>query len=57
MITEETLGWTTTARKVFPIPFGRGEGQGEGIDGNMPIGRSFPLTPALCPAAGERENR
>ena len=28
-----------------------------GIEGNMPIGRSFPLTPALSLAAGERENR
>ena len=37
------MGWTTVARNVFPLPFGRGEGQGEGIHGNMPIGRSFPL--------------
>ena len=41
-----------SSRNVFPLPFGTGEGQGERIDGNMPIGRSFPLSPA----AEEREN-
>ena len=55
--TEETLGWATDARSRFPLPFGRGEGQGEGIHANMPTGRSFPLTPAFSPSAGERENR
>ena len=56
-ILKETVGWATTDRNVFPLPFGRGEGQGEGIHENMPIDRSFPLTPALSPSAGERENR
>ena len=51
------MGWTTDARIGFPLPFGRGEGQGEGIDENTPTGCSFPLTPALSPSAGERENR
>ena len=47
--TKETVGWTTDARNGFPLPFGRGEGQGEGIHEKMPTGRSFPLTPAPLP--------
>ena len=54
---EETAGWATNARIGFPLPFGRGEGQGEGIHENTPTGSRFPLTPALSPSAGERMNR
>ena len=57
LLTEETVRWATHPRNAFPLPFGRGEGQGEGSHENMPTGRSFPLTPALSPSAGERENR
>ena len=52
-ITEETVGWATDALIGFPLPFGRGEGQGEGSHENFSAGRSFPLTLS----AGERENR
>ncbi len=42
----------------FPLPFGRGEGQGEGTSGDRLDAdpRTFPLTPALSPSAGERES-
>ena len=56
-VTEETVGLATVACDGFPLPFGRGEGQGEGTHEKMPTGRSFPFTPALSPSAGERENR
>ena len=56
-VTKETVGWTTDARNGFPLPFGRGEGQGEGTNENTPTGSTFPLSPALSPSAGERENR
>ena len=51
------MGWATDERIGFPLPFGRGEGQGEGIHENEKTGRSFPLTPALSPSTGERVNR
>ena len=54
---KETEGGTTDERNAFPLPFGRGEGQGEGANENTPPGSTFPLTPALSPSAGERENR
>ena len=57
LLTEETVGWATVARNGFPLPFGRGEGQGEGIHESEKTGRNFPLTPALSPSEGERENR
>ena len=43
---------------VFPLPFGRGEGPREGCVGCWMFGalHTFPLTPALSHAAGEREN-
>ena len=56
-VTKESVGETTGARNGFPLPFIRGEGQGEGMHKNTPTGSSFPLTPALFPSAGERENR
>ena len=56
-VAEESAGWTTHARSGFPLPFGRGEGQGEGSREKPLTGRAFPLTPALSPSAGERENR
>ena len=34
MDTAETVGWTTDARNGFPLPFGRGEGQGDGSSTN-----------------------
>ena len=40
---EQTVRWATDARDGFPLPFGRGEGQGEGILENTPTGRRFPL--------------
>ena len=45
----------------FPLPFGRGEGQGEGfaVTSNRAIADDEnlgPLTPALSPSKGEREN-
>ena len=55
-LNQEAVEWATDVRNVFPLPFGRGEGQGEGIRENTPTGRSFLLTPALSPSAGEREN-
>jgi len=45
--TGETAGWMTNARSGFPLPFGRGEGQGEGSRGKLPSGRAFPLPPNL----------
>ena len=45
------------ARSGFPLPFGRGEGQGEGLRENTLTGKAFPLTPTLSPTAGEREVR
>ena len=41
---------------VFPLPFRRGEGKGEGLLQNPPTTGSLPLTPALSPSAGETEN-
>ena len=49
LLIEKTVGWMTDARNGFPLPFGRGEGQGEGIHENMPTGRSFPLTSTHLP--------
>ena len=48
---------TADGDKNSPLPIGRGEGQGEGKleEGEHPTSNE-PLTPALAPSAGEREN-
>ena len=56
-LAEMTAGWTRDERSGFPLPFGRGEGQGEGSHENPLTGQVFPLTPTLSPSAGEREHR
>lgn len=38
----------------MPLPFGLGEGQGEGMCTNPLAGQVFPLTPTLYPSAGEK---
>ena len=57
LITEQTEAWTTRARSGFPLLFGRGGGQGEGLRENPLTEQVFPLTPTLSPSAGEREDR
>ena len=57
LLIEKTVGWMRGACIEFPLPFGRGEGQGEGIHESEKTGRNFPLTPAVSPSEGERENR
>ena len=44
--------------RLFPIPRRGGEGQGEGdrMDRHAPTAPDCPLTPALSPSEGEREN-
>ncbi len=48
-----------TARGLFPLPRRGGEGQGKGARVNAHAGfaNALPLTPALSPSEGERENR
>ena len=55
---QKTAGLATDAEADLPLPCGRGEGRGEGKtasdEGALLSPR--PLTPALSPSAGEREN-
>ena len=54
----ENAGPPVQVRGASPLPFGRGEGQGEGncLSDLVASVRLVPLTPALSPSAGEREN-
>ena len=55
--TEETVRCATDARNGFPLPFRRGERQGEGTHKHLPTGGSFPLTPLLDPLPSSNDGR
>ena len=57
--TQETTTTARSPRRGFPLPFRRGEGQGEGtiVCAEGAHLHQSPLTPALSPSAGEREKQ